>query len=115
MNSIDSIIKEAESDLEPMTRPGIHKKVLDLMRGEPRGRVLDLGAGKGNISATLKKLGFDVVACDINPKIFGVKGIRCDYVNLNQKLPYHNNSFGYVIFVEVIEHLENPHHIVREI
>ena len=44
-----------------------------------------------------------------------VKGIRCDYIDLNQKLPYGMESFDYVMCIEVIEHLENPHHIVREI
>ncbi len=116
MNSTDSIIvKEVKGNLEPMARPGTHKRVLDLMRDEPKGKVLDLGTGKGNISARLKKLGFGVIACDVNPEIFAAEGIRCDRVNLNQKLPYQNNSFDDVILVEVIEHLENPHHIMREI
>ena len=107
--------KEARGNLDPMARPGTHEAVLDLMRDEPNGKVLDLGAGKGNISAKLKKLGFDVVACDVNPEIFAAQEIRCDCVNLNQELPYQNNFFDDIIFVEVIEHLENPHHIIGEI
>lgn len=89
-----------------------HNAVTIILRGEKRGIVLDAGAGEGTLSKLLKQAGFNVVACDINPEQFKIG--RCKKVDLNQDLPYPNNSFDYITCVEVIEHLENPHHLIRE-
>jgi methionine biosynthesis protein metW len=35
--------------------------------------------------------------------------------NLNEKLSYEDEYFDYVILTEVIEHLENPNDLLKEI
>jgi len=94
---------------------GTHDVVLNLLKSEKRGKVLDAGAGEGALSYKLQELGFDIVACDITPENFKVKEIPCEEVNLNNDLPYDNNFLDYFVAVEVIEHLENPWHFVREV
>lgn len=94
---------------------GTHQKVIELIKNEKRGLVLDAAAGEGSLSLKLKTLGFKVVAIDIDSENFKAKGIRCDKVDLNNNLPYKNDYFDYVTSVETIEHLENPWHFLREV
>jgi len=90
-----------------------HAKVLQLLEGK-KGRVLDAGAGDGGLTKHLVKQFSDVEACDILQK--SAFKCDCDYknVNLNQKWPYKDKSFDVVCLVEVIEHVENPWHTIRE-
>lgn len=86
----------------------ILEKVVDLLRGEKRGRLLDVGAGTGLLSRKLADLGFIVMACDLDPKQFQTKDIPFRKADLNNRLPYPDNYFDYLTCTEVIEHLQNP-------
>jgi 2-polyprenyl-3-methyl-5-hydroxy-6-metoxy-1,4-benzoquinol methylase len=92
-----------------------HAKVVDIFtrHGDP-GKLLDAPAGPGVISQKLKEAGFDVVAADINPLLFGVEGISCEKADLNRDLPFSDGTFDYVLCSNGIEHLENPVHFIRE-
>lgn len=102
---------------KPYAAPKVHERVLDLLKEsqrEPIGKILDLGAGEGALSALLNEMGFEVFACDISPNNFKLKNIQCKYCDLNSGvLPYEKEFFDYVICVEVIEHIENPYQLVR--
>lgn len=89
-----------------------HEKVLQLLAGR-RGTVLDAGAGSGELSTELKKKGFAVTSCDLCPDDFTAEGITCEKADLNKKLPF-SKPFDHIVCVEVIEHLENPYHLLRE-
>ena len=75
------------------------------------GTVLDAGAGAGELSAELKKMGFTVTSCDLCPE--GFSGGACEKVDLNKPLPF-SKPFDTIACMEVIEHLENPYHLIRE-
>lgn len=89
-----------------------HQKVFSILKNKPRGRVLDAGAGKGELSLALREIDFDVISGDIVPSVR--KGLRIRKIDLNKKLPFRSSSFDYVIATEVLEHLENPFQIIRE-
>jgi len=89
----------------------LHQKILELMEGRS-GSVLDAGAGTGDLSHALQSAGFNVFSCDIAPDDF--KHGKCRKVDLNGRMPYKNNTFDYVVYAEVLEHVENPHHLLRE-
>lgn len=98
----------------PLARNEIHDKVFELIIKEPRGRVLDVPTGAGAMASRLKKTGFDVFCCDINPAFFSVPDLKLDIGDLNSKLPYPDDYFDYIICIEGIEHTENPFNAIRE-
>jgi ubiquinone/menaquinone biosynthesis C-methylase UbiE len=98
----------------PFAMGKTHDKVIGMMDKEPRGRVLDVPTGTGILAERLRKMGFEVSCCDINPSFFSVPDLKVEIGDLNQSLPYANNSFDYLICLEGIEHTENPSNAIRE-
>ena len=81
-------------------------------------RVLDYGSGVGNLlpilAAHYPEAG--LAAADIMDKPEGLPvGVQWHRGDLNQELPIPDASFDLIFAVEVIEHLENPRHVLREI
>ena len=64
----------------------------------------------------LDELGFKVTAADLDDDRFRYKG-RIDFKNcdVTQRLPFPDASFDYLVFIEIIEHLRNPHFVVAEL
>lgn len=98
----------------PLARDEIHEKVFERLVREPRGTLLDVPTGAGAMAHRLKKAGFEVFCCDINPAYFSAPGLKMDLGDLNASLPYPNGSFDYVVCLEGIEHTENPFNAIRE-
>jgi len=94
---------------------GVHDAVLNVMKHQDIGLVLDIASGKGNISYNLKKMGFDVVAADIASEEFELQDIQFYELDANKKLPFTSSSFDYVVSVETIEHLKNPWYFIGEV
>ncbi|HLH09855.1 MAG TPA: methyltransferase domain-containing protein [Terriglobales bacterium] len=97
----------------------IYSLVLDLItRFDLYGDVLDFGAGIGSLSEKLFSLQrFESVhAIDLLPHPAEIsEGIHWTSSDLNDKVPYANNSFDTVVAAEVFEHLENPRFVAREL
>ena len=84
------------------------------MDKESRGKVLDVPTGTGVLADRLRKMGFEVSCCDINPSFFSVPDLKIEIGDLNQSLPYSSTSFDFIICIEGLEHLENPFNAIRE-
>jgi SAM-dependent methyltransferase len=82
------------------------------------GKILDYGAGVGQLTRQLLELQrFDSVsATDIMSVPRDLSG-KVEWIeqDLNIPLPGHEDTFDVVVAAEVIEHLENPRFMVREI
>jgi SAM-dependent methyltransferase len=98
----------------PLARRGTHEKVLEILGTGDRGKVLDIPTGTGALALKLKKLGFDVYCCDINEDHFELTGLPFKNGDMNNRLPYGEDYFDYVVCLEGIEHTENPFNAIRE-
>ena len=98
----------------PLARNETHDKVVEMMEKEPRGRVLDVPTGTGVLAGRLKGMGFEISCCDINASYFSIPDLSIDLGDLNQRLPYEDSTFDYVICLDGIEHTENPYNTIRE-
>lgn len=86
------------------------KQVVDIIDTLPKGRVLEIGAGAGRVSLYLKEKGFDIEAIEVSKdfrSVFLENGIKL-YIDFFEKLDFGEQSFDYVIAIEVIEHLVDP-------
>lgn len=106
------------SKIKPLAAPNLHETVIGFLseNGGFKGKnILDAGAGEGAFCSQLRFFGAKVEACDLNPLQFKAEKIECKKADLNGKIPYRNDSFDYVVSLEVIEHLENPHNFMSEL
>lgn len=97
----------------------IYAKVLHLVDSlKISGKVIDYGAGIGNLSKRLcaKDDFSQVTAVDIAqfPGALQHPKLQWLYCDLNTSIPVSNESYDAVISCEVIEHLENPRSLARE-
>src|SRR6202521_5667528 len=79
---------KADRDPVPIARPEIHETVARVLDPLPRGKLLDVPAGEGALSARLSQAGFLVQACDLYPDIFVVRDIEVRRGDLSGSLPY---------------------------
>lgn len=100
-------------DIEPGAVKGVHETVIELIKNEKPGRILDAGAGRGALSFKLNQMKFEVTSGDIFPDQFQVKGMTCQKLDLNDELPYPIDYFDYIACVEAIEHIENPWNLIE--
>ena len=98
----------------PIARLEIHETVARILDPFPRGKLLDVPAGEGALSARLSNAGFQVQACDLYPEIFRLPEIEVRRGDLSGVLPYKDAEFQYITCLEGLEHIENPHQAIRE-
>lgn len=96
------------------TKQAIYQDCVTFLQRIPC-RVLDVGAGTGIFSHEAKKLGHKVSSVDLGKEFNAFDDVKIDVCNLDtEPLPYKTGSFDIVLLAEVIEHVENPWHVVRE-
>jgi 2-polyprenyl-3-methyl-5-hydroxy-6-metoxy-1,4-benzoquinol methylase len=82
-----------------------------------KGRVLDFGAGTGELINLLSRMnGIEMHGADIMPRPAGIPdAVIWSEADLNEELELRDEAFDAVICSEVIEHLENPRSVFRGI
>jgi SAM-dependent methyltransferase len=98
--------------------PEVHERVgqIAAARLRPGAKVLDLASGSGAMCLRLINLGFSPVGCDAVPDNFRLHGrVPFFAANLNESLPPEmRGGFDCLVATELIEHLENPRHFLRQ-
>lgn len=100
--------------LKRYTGKGVHEKVSKCVKEFMSGTILDTPSGQGALSKDLEKVGFKVFLGDIQRENILYNNGRCIQFDLNKTFPFKEGTFDNAICVEGIEHIENPHHLIKE-
>src|SRR5207237_10689889 len=81
------------------------------------GEYLDVGSGTGELLRLVRAhYPFRSFGCDYTDKLLSVPGAEIHTVDLNREpLPYSDNRFALVTYIETVEHLEKYREVAREI
>jgi len=93
-----------------MSETSGHAQVLELLRREQPGRVLDIPSGGGPVVEGARAHGHEVVELDLFPRP-GIRGVLADAC---APLPFADASFDILVSMEGIEHFENQTGFLRE-
>lgn len=90
-----------------------------------KGKILEVGTGKGHFSIALARAGFKFTSIDIsqeeqqiallNLKYFGLENLVELKIENAEKLSFPNNYFDTIVSVNLIHHLQNPYKVIDEI
>ena len=95
-----------------------HFVILERLKALPRADVVEIGIGDGSFLRKVQDLGYNCMGVDFldeNLKIARKKGLKVLNADLNRKLPFKNESFEYVIALEVLEHVFKLENALSEI
>jgi 2-polyprenyl-3-methyl-5-hydroxy-6-metoxy-1,4-benzoquinol methylase len=105
-------------ELPEYASEGLHSRAFELFRRHvpPNAKVLDLGSGAGAWAQRLHDASYAVIACDTEEpqQAFEFPYHKLD-LNQNFGDRFGSAEFDAVCLMEVIEHLENPRHVIRQI
>jgi SAM-dependent methyltransferase len=105
-------IQKAGTSSEP-----IYQKAYEILRSYclPRdAKVADIGGGSGHFSKLLLNDFDRVVLIDYEPVTENAQ-VELVHADLNATWPDFGSEMDFVVALEVIEHLENPRHFIREL
>ena len=91
-----------------------HHAALDLIHG---GRVLDFACGDGVLLELLGHKGIDATGLDISEAGVAAcraKGLRAEVLEVGATWPFPDDSFDYVVMLDVLEHVYDPALLLKE-
>jgi SAM-dependent methyltransferase len=108
-------VKTEYKGIPECTIPGLHAAIFErFAKMIPVGSaVIDLASGVGAWAQRMADHRYEVVACDLHPEISKFPSKKID---LNEAFSKHfsPDHFAAVTAIEMLEHMENPRHVLRE-
>lgn len=94
--------------------------LLSLLEEKPNSKVLDIGCNDGSFSTKVaERVGTnDIYGLDISKEMAKKateKGLKVEISDADKKFPFEDNMFDVVISNQVIEHVCNSDHFIKEI
>ena len=125
---MDNLIKQDQDRLKLFKRYGYDiaraRKFILTKAIISKGRILEVGTGRGHMAVALAKNGLKVVSIDLDREAQTVARLKLKSFKLDksvslkhmnaERLKYKDNSFNYVISVNFIHHAKNPVKCLRE-
>jgi len=109
------LVDSLDCEASPGVIEIIIKQLLHANGGNVRGkRLLNLGGGIGQVANIYSEIGFDVYNLDVAVAKNDERNVRFD-LNCFESLPYSDESFDYVVCSEIVEHIENPWKLFRDV
>jgi cyclopropane fatty-acyl-phospholipid synthase-like methyltransferase len=105
-------------DLPIHAIPAIHEEVARAAARalKPNSAVLDVASGSGALCLRLQDIGFAMTGCDLVSENFRLHD-TVPFVEVNLNLPFaekFGQRFDGITATEIIEHVENPRHFLRQ-
>lgn len=102
-NREKEIVRYGNCYLDPKYRMGVKRAVRaeEILATLPRGDLLDVGAGRGELGVIAKRLGFRYIGIEPVPYLATSE----IYTGVATDLPFANESFEVVCCLDVLEHL----------
>jgi SAM-dependent methyltransferase len=85
------------------------------------GRVLDVGCGAGQVAKAVKRARpeLEVFACDVSRSALEAASTSPEGVDFRlaaaERLPFADGEFDFVWIFDVLEHVDSPEHVLREV
>ncbi len=95
--------------------PYLHKIVINYLKTQDQGPVLDLPSGPGYLIRDLKAMGFQGIAGEIDESLHCLSDVDYKKINMTERFDFNDERFSYVVSVEGIEHIENHFAFLREV
>ena len=81
-------------------------------------KVFEVGSGNGGVCGTLKERDNYVVGSDVcEDSIIAIESQANEAIRFDiseEKIPFEDNEFDFVMCFEVLEHISNPYHAIKE-
>ncbi len=103
------------SEPHALSEAGLHEAVVRIISSWPQAMVLDAGAGEGCLSLRLSEAGISTIAVDRDPSGFAPPNVPMVCCDLGTGLPFGDSTFDIVCCLDVIEHVEDPFAVTREL
>jgi 2-polyprenyl-3-methyl-5-hydroxy-6-metoxy-1,4-benzoquinol methylase len=100
-----------------ISHESIYNTVFDVLQkySAKQGQLLDFGAGQGDFLKLLARKDFKFMCHGVDLMYSRLPEVNWYVQDLNKKLQFKDQQFDVVTCIEVIEHLENPRQMVRDL